>query len=453
VLFMTNSDQDVCYCIYHENIELMLLGLCKLAIPDLSCSKDIMTLTVCDIENIKCRSRSCENCGTNKVEEYFKDISSELPVSYYQWNTIDKHVQKSQIVSTIGEATEELKRQLMPFATHVYNAKRQHAELRKIKETLLPNEVILQMDFAENYALKQQNEVMSAHWHTNQVTIYTAVAYYRETEKTELKHLSYAVISDDLNHDKGAVFANILEILKQLQAACSSPINKVHYWSDGAASQFKNKFALGNLLFHKVDFNCDADWSFFETTHGKGPVDGIGAEVKRSIWQSTLKGQAVVTNAEEFFEKAKKLTNKVNVIYLQSEKIEAVRGSLEERWSMLAKKSIQGTHGIHFVEALNSAILRTARNTPYLHDEEMSCHTMVDGSCANTDYVSNDVENARDDINIPAASVHIAVGDFVLVQFKMKRNINQYVALVSSIENDECEVLCLRKSDSTKRVI
>jgi len=38
-------------------------------------------------------------------------------------------------------------------------------------------------------------------------------------------------------------------------------------------------------------------------------VDGIGAEVKRRIWQSTLKGQAVVSNAKEFFEIAKELTD------------------------------------------------------------------------------------------------------------------------------------------------
>jgi hypothetical protein len=96
----------------------------------------------------------------------------------------------------------------------------------------------------------------------------------------------------------------------------------VHYWSDGAASQFKNKFTLANLLFHKADFQCDADWSFFATAHGKGPVDGIGAEVKRSIWQSTLKGRAVVSNAKEFFETAKKLAGKINVLYMPSEEIE-----------------------------------------------------------------------------------------------------------------------------------
>jgi len=76
---------------------------------------------------------------------------------------------------------------------------------------------------------------MSAHWHTNQVTIYTAVVYYRDANSEDLKHQSYAIISDDLKHDKDAVYAYNSELLKQIQAIRNTPITKLHYWSDGAA--------------------------------------------------------------------------------------------------------------------------------------------------------------------------------------------------------------------------
>ena len=52
----------------------------------------------------------------------------------------------------------------------------------------------------------------------------------------------------------------------------------VHYWSDGAASQFKSRYNFLNVAFHQRDFECDADWSFFRTAHGKGPVDGVGGQ-------------------------------------------------------------------------------------------------------------------------------------------------------------------------------
>ena len=38
------------------------------------------------------------------------------------------------------------------------------AELRRLKETIKPGKVIFQEDFSENFAIKHQSEIMSAHW-------------------------------------------------------------------------------------------------------------------------------------------------------------------------------------------------------------------------------------------------------------------------------------------------
>ena len=62
---------------------------------------------------------------------------------------------------------------------------------------------------------------------------------------------------------------------------------QVCYWSDGAGSQFKNRFNLSNAVFHHADFGIEATWNLFKTAHGKGAVDGGGGEVKRAVWQCT----------------------------------------------------------------------------------------------------------------------------------------------------------------------
>ena len=38
----------------------------------------------------------------------------------------------------------------------------------------------------------------------------------------------------------------------------------------------------------KTDFGIDALWSFFATSHGKSPCDGIGGTVKRTIARASL---------------------------------------------------------------------------------------------------------------------------------------------------------------------
>ena len=96
--------------------------------------------------------------------------------------------------------------------------------------------MIIHEDFSENYQTKHQREVMAAHWLNDTVTLFTAVVYYRSV-KGDLEHKSYAVISDDIRHDKQNVYAFnkvILEEVKQI-----TPVTKVHFWSYGAASQFK----------------------------------------------------------------------------------------------------------------------------------------------------------------------------------------------------------------------
>lgn len=91
------------------------------------------------------------------------------------------------------------------------------------------------------------------------------------------------MISDDLRHGKQSVYAFNKAILEEVKKF--TPVNTVHYWSDidGAGSQFKNKYNLASLLFHEQDFGAKTTWSFFETAHGKGSVDGVGAEIKRAV--------------------------------------------------------------------------------------------------------------------------------------------------------------------------
>ena len=125
-----------------------------------------------------------------------------------------------------------------------------------------------------------------------------------------VEHLSYAIVSDNLNNDKKAVNANNSLLMSELKQAMPWPITMVHYWSDGAASQFKNRYNFLNVAFHQRDFECNADWSFFCTSHGNGPVDGVGGEVKRAVSQQILRGNEVVSNPLDFFNVALKLAKK-----------------------------------------------------------------------------------------------------------------------------------------------
>ena len=71
-------------------------------------------------------------------------------------------------------------------------------------------------------------------------------------------------------------------------------VNKVKYFSDGAASHYKNYKCLINLIYHIVDHQINAEHHFFDMSHGKSPCDGIGGTIKREAAKASLR--AAITN-------------------------------------------------------------------------------------------------------------------------------------------------------------
>ena len=52
-------------------------------------------------------------------------------------------------------------------------------------------------------------------------------------------------------------------------------------FTDGAASQFKNKYIMEYAAKMALKKNINLEWNFFANSHGKGVVDGIGGTLKK----------------------------------------------------------------------------------------------------------------------------------------------------------------------------
>jgi hypothetical protein len=95
------------------------------------------------------------------------------------------------------------------------------------------------------------------------------------------------MISDSGKHATATVFAFQKTILPYLQTTLPN-LAKVHYFSDGCAGQYKNRYNFINICNHKRDFNLDCEWNFFATSHEKSACDGIGGTVKRLTAKASL---------------------------------------------------------------------------------------------------------------------------------------------------------------------
>ena len=99
------------------------------------------------------------------------------------------------------------------------------------------------------------------------------------TKKKILKCLSLCIISDCMRHDTKIVHAFTCKVISYIKENLHA-ITKVLYFSDGAASQYKNFKNFVNLCYHEIDHGIQAQWHFFATSHEKSPCDGIGGTTK-----------------------------------------------------------------------------------------------------------------------------------------------------------------------------
>lgn len=138
------------------------------------------------------------------------------------------------------------------------------------------------------------------------------------------------------------------EIVNKLQE--THQISKLFVFSDGCSGQFKNKFILRTPHFLK-SFNLNAfEWNFFATTHGKGAVDGIGAVVKRKVWELIRTQNIVLCNASDFYSCAKQNISGIQVMYISSIDIDDKVEPIGKMWNSV--KSIPKLNSYHHFKYL-----------------------------------------------------------------------------------------------------
>jgi hypothetical protein len=134
---------------------------------------------------------------------------------------------------------------------------------------------------------------------------------------------SFVVVSDNLSHDKNTVVVYILHVLRSflmtsnhVGSTSQHAVTEINIFSDGPSAQNKNRFMYA--LLDKLRTNLclkRLTWSFFATSHGKGPVDGIGGTAKRIVCRSVLARRVEsVLNAKDFAEVLMRSDTTIKVI-------------------------------------------------------------------------------------------------------------------------------------------
>ena len=343
VLPTSHMPHNVCVCKYRANFSFLVEGVAKKAKEFPKNSAELLDKVCCDTSAEECMSGHCEKCMSNLQDLIPNSNLLNENTSWKKWTEVSGRLKAVIIEGTLEEAIDELNKSLKRFKTHVHIKQNQSDAFKQAKQNVEAGEIVLQIDFAENFQAVNQDEIQSAHWNQQQITIFTACAWLPEK-----KQCSFAIVSDFLKHDKFAVYAFIKEIIYSLKTKVGN-FTLLKIFSDGAASQFKNKFTLSNLCFMPKDFGITAEWYFFATAHGKGAVDGIGPVVKRSIRSQIMQRRCTINSGEDFVSAATKTVKNINILYLSEQKLAENFNILKKRWKQVM--AIPKLQSLHFFKA------------------------------------------------------------------------------------------------------
>lgn len=350
VLVGKSGTHSVCVCTTHQNIKLMIENsqLGKLTNGEFATYKNFLAKVLCNPPSIDCIMGDCTSCpGTDELKNTLENVLEENMienVTFRQWVTVDRcnleTVQKSS-----SEFVEVLCEKIVLLIRHDFIAKQQSSFMNEVKETLKENEYAVTLDFSENYTFVVQDEAQSYHWSSDSVTIHPFVIYYRDEDK--VKHISYVIISECLEHNTTAVYCFQNKLVQFLKSYFQCAVKKIYYFSDGSAAQYKNKKNFSNLCFHKRDFGIDAEWHFSATAHGKGPCDGVGGTVKRLAARASLQRpyENQILTPQQLFEWSVQNIKTVNFEFVKQEEYVETEKLLNDRFGRAV--TIKGTQQFH----------------------------------------------------------------------------------------------------------
>lgn len=274
MLLSSKLPHNVCLCKYHENFINAVNALHDASPTFPAYSHDLPEHFLCKGPTRDCWFNECSSCKDGAgFRENFTYETAEA--TWYVWKSAeDSRLIKSVEEGTTDELAEFISSLLPQFLEHCYVKRQQAAfynEDRGRNESSA--EALIQVDFSENYTCISQDEIQSAHWNQRQVSLFTVATWHSGSL------CSQVIASDDLVHSKDTIVAYIDKVLDGLPKT----VMIVSIWSDGPASQFKNRYIAAAIPALQKKHHITIRWNFFATSHGKGPVDGIGGAVKRHV--------------------------------------------------------------------------------------------------------------------------------------------------------------------------
>lgn len=320
-------NRKVCLCLSHSNMHNMLRQARNMP-------KSSRAVCLMSDQDIQDRLRAC--------------LPDEVP--YRHWRTVEIQHNDNKIVKykpyDITKSKEDFITEFMDMMTefrpHCERITKIYEEIKHLKDTLEPTELVIQLDYAENWAMRYYEEISHSWYNAQQITILPMVVHYKDEKDGELKVVSFAGVTDFMSHAAPTTYGFIKPLCVRLKLMFPEA-ELLHFISDSPYSQFRNR-TIGHLVANAPrNLGFKATWTWLESGHGKGPCDGVGGALKKAA-DNYVKGNMLINSAADF-DKALADRVNVNLITVNSEYFTDVK-ALIDTWAVKPFIHISDKHAM-----------------------------------------------------------------------------------------------------------
>ena len=237
---------------------------------------------------------------------------------------------------------------MIVFKRHWFVLQKQSKAFRVCKDQVKENECVVHVDFSENYNCKYSEEIQAVHFGASheQASLHTVVIYSAKNEPVCL-----CTVSSNLEHSPVGIWAHLKPVLWYIQHELPY-VEHITMWSDGPSTQYKQKNIFFRLCTDPFTYGFKSvSWNYFESSHGKGAVDGVGAAVKRLADAAVHNGTDVNT-PWAMFKVVSTASRSVKIFYIPETYFEDSKNQIPV---------LKGTRQIHQINCLRPGVISHRR--------------------------------------------------------------------------------------------
>ena len=157
--------------------------------------RSIVEAYLCDDSNKSCMLGECNDCENHGLavddfvdgsdddssdeSEGSSSCDEEVRIKFYQWKK-KVYLSKMLVTVDVNDALSMWQNHVTVMKRYIFTKRQQHEAYNNIKQNLTSYEIMIHLDYSENYKSSQQNEIQSAYFGNVLFSLFTACTYYRQ---------------------------------------------------------------------------------------------------------------------------------------------------------------------------------------------------------------------------------------------------------------------------------